>query len=35
MLRYAIVGDKEVVSRELKNFFASLGLHQNRNLNQS
>jgi hypothetical protein len=34
-LRYAIVGDQEVVSRESKNYFSSLGLQQYRHLHQS
>ena len=34
-LRYAIVGDNKVVSRELKDNLSTLGLRQDRNLNQS
>jgi hypothetical protein len=33
LLRYAIVGEKEIVSSELKDDFSSLGLHKDRNLN--
>jgi hypothetical protein len=34
-LRYAIVGEKEFVSRESKDYFSSFGLQECRYLNQS
>jgi hypothetical protein len=35
VLRYAIVGEKEVVSHEFKDYLSSLGLHEDRYLHQS
>ena len=34
ILRYAVVGEQEVVSREFKDHLSSLGLHQDRYLHQ-